>query len=139
MRRMVAIQMGAAVLLAFLWAPFLHVHKAQHHENGPHGQGALPPHRNKIVIHPHLPVAPPAALGHDAQEADLSHANHDAEPLSIVALQAKYVSPLFPGLRVEGSVLLAPTLVLVTTAISDDPSAHDPPHLNLTIPRAPPA
>src|SRR2546426_36315 len=139
MRRMVAIQMGAAVLLAFLWAPFLPVHKALHHENGPHERGAPPPHGHKPATLPPPPVAAPAALGHDAQEADLSHANHDAEPLSIVALQAKYVSPLFPGLRVEGSVLLAPTLVLVTTAISDDPSAHDPPHLNLTIPRAPPA
>src|SRR5437870_8074018 len=89
MRRMVAIQMGAAVLLAFLWAPFLHVHKAQHHENGPHEHGGLPPHRHETVIHAHLPDAAPAALGHDAQEADLSHANHDAEPLSIVALQAK--------------------------------------------------
>lgn len=119
----------------FLAAPFLHVHQSGRHE-----QDRLGSHDHETVIHAHVPEALDAHHGRESEEANLSHGDHDAKPVTIfLTLQAKYLAPPFAGLQIESEVRLAPNPAVVATVLSEDhPSAHDPPHLDLTIPRAPP-
>lgn len=136
MRRLLTAPTTLAVLLMFFTAPFVHLH-----QNGRHGHGRLGSHGHETIIHAHLPEAAGADQGPGSEKPNLSDATHDGKPVTIfLTLQAKYIPLLFPGFHVEASARLAPNPIVVAAAISgDDPSTHDPPHLDLTIPRAPPA
>ena len=136
MRRAWAVQTILTVLLASIASPFLHIHPGARHEHS-----GLPAHEHKTVIHAHVPEAPISAREdqNEPEIADLSHAGHDAQPLSIKALQARAVFSFAPALRAERTVFPTSSPILVAIVPQDVPSAHDPPHLDLTIPRAPPA
>jgi hypothetical protein len=136
MRRMWAVGTSLAVLLMFLAAPFLHLH-----QNSPHEHGGAGAHSHEAILHAHLPQGDSPNHEQDAAGTGLSHASHEAKPASLVAvLEANSAPALPPGSYLGSRVQPAPQPVVMARMIPDDqPSAHDPPSLDLTSPRAPPA
>lgn len=135
MRRAWAAQTILTVLLAFVGAPLLHVHMAEKH-----GHDGWPVHRHETVIHAHLPdahVVPSSAGYHDAE---LSHTSHGAEPLEVFAVVPNDASLLAPPFVLASRMELVPAAVSVERPfLQSAPRTHDPPLLDPSIPRAPPA
>ena len=135
MRRAWTAQTILAFLLAFVGAPFLHLHLTErpgHHDHAVHDHGA--------VIHAHLPEADarPAETRHHSGE--LSHASHAAKPLNVFAVVPSEAPILALPFLVEARAELVPAFISSeSVAPRFTPRTHDPPLLDATTPRAPPA
>lgn len=126
MRYPTSFLLNVALLLSFLQAPSLHVHA---HEATRRHVGTF--------FHTHFGHhgVPPASS--QAEWRDLSP-DEDAQFLSWVSKTASDNGPV-PVVLVDSTVILhAPVLTEWQTTILR-PRAHDPPSLNATPPRAPPA
>lgn len=135
MRRIWATQTSLAVLLAFMTAPFLHLHAAEKH-----GREGQPVHEHETVIHAHLSGADVAPTETRHHEAGLSHFNHDAKPLSVFAVVPNGTPLLALPFLVPARIELVPATVSIERSILQSaPRINDPPPLDLTSPRAPPA
>ena len=136
MRRAWAAQTILTVLLAFIGAPLLHFHLAEQHD-GSDGQLTR---GHETIVHAHLPegdVAPDATGGHDAE---LSHASHDAKPLEVFAVVPNNASVLSLPFLAASRIELAPAPISVERlALQSVTRTHDPPLLDSTGSRAPPA
>jgi hypothetical protein len=132
MRRSLAAQTGLAVLLWFFAAPFLHLHAADSDDHDHEEAG----HSHRAIVHFHMP-------DHHAtgQGSALSAPDEDEKPLDSFAIVQKHAS---------FSLLIFPCVLRIETwqasldwrgevAIPSIPRAHDPPALETTNPRAPPA
>ena len=134
MRRAWAAQTSLAVLLAFITAPFLHLHAAGKHE---HGQ---PAHEHEATIHAHLPDADAALAESQHHDAEFSHASHSARPLEVFAVVPNGASPLSLPFLIAVRIDMAPAPVSVERLVLQSaPRTHDPPLLDPAGPRAPPA
>ena len=133
MRRTFAAHTGLAVLLAFFAAPFLHLHTA---ETGDDHHDDLAGHANEAIIHVHLPDSHPAE--HD--DANLSQPEEHGLSLSVFAVVVKERAlpdlPFLLAARLEAEPPAACAEPFVLLCPS---RGHDPPTLETTQPRAPPA
>jgi len=133
MRRTLAIHTGLAFLLAFFGAPFLHLHTAVAEEDHHHGRAAR---AHGAIVHAHFPDAQAAEHG----DADVSPAEEHEFSLNVFAVMLK--QPALPDLpfliaaRIEAQPLVASAARIV---LQFAPHTHDPPLLEATNPRAPPA
>jgi len=135
MRRAWAAQTILTVLLAFIGAPLLHLHTAEKHE---HDGRATREH--ETTVHAHLPEADAAPAESHHHDAELSHASHSARPLEVFAIVPNAAPvPALPFL-VAARIELVPTTVSIEhSVLQSAPRTHDPPLLDPTGPRAPPA
>src|SRR5580692_8455611 len=127
MRRTVAIETSLALLLAFFFAPFQHVH------TGPEGD-----HADAGEIHAHffLPHTVAHALPgvHIEAEDDDDHAH--AKSLDTFTLVLPDGLPLY--LPSRAPVQAADPAEQVAPIAAVEERAHDPPSLDNSTPRAPP-
>jgi hypothetical protein len=130
MRCIAALQTCLALLLAFLLAPFQHVHAAQ-------GSGA--DHDHSTIIHAHFYETLPARAEQDGpQVADFDDDDHatarslDTFTLVITASLSPFVPSLGPSLLFVPSETVEPVEVV-------EQRGHDPPCVDRSIPRAPPS
>ncbi|MDP9169169.1 MAG: hypothetical protein M3N54_01015, partial [Acidobacteriota bacterium] len=122
MRRALAIETCLAVVLAFLFAPFQHVHTGNDHADGDHHH-----HAEAGVMHAHFFVAPvhhaqAQGIGIDADDDD----DH-AHALSIDTFTPK--QPSFTSLSLPSRSLLvafAPDRTIDPVEIIEE-RGHDPP------------
>jgi hypothetical protein len=135
MRHAWAVETILTVLLAFVGAPFLHLHVAEQHE---HGGG--PAHSHQAVVHAHFPDWFPALNSADQHDPGLSHAEHEAKPLEFLANISRGASVLTLNfLHAERSGALPSVELFPGMILPFAPRTHDPPPLDLSGPRAPPA
>ena len=135
MRRIWTGQTSLVVLLAFFGMPFLHLHTV-----GQPADGGRLPLRHDVVIHAHLPDAHVAQSEVGGHNAELSHPGHDAKPLSIFAVVPSDAQILaLPFLAAARTELVPASVSAERIAPQIAPPTHDPPLLNRTSPRAPPA
>lgn len=135
MRRSLAGQTSLAVLLAFISAPFLHLHAAGKHEHD--GQSA---HEHETIIHAHLAEADATSAQTLHHDAELSLASHDAKTLGVFAVVPRNASRLPLPFLIEARIELLPACVFIERfVLQSAPRTHDPPLLDPSIPRAPPA
>jgi len=133
MRRTLAAPTGLAVFLAFFAAPFLHLHTAEaddHHHDEPaeHVRGA--------IVHVHLPDGHAA----DHHNADLTLPKEHELSLSVFAVVVKQRAlPALPVLLAARAEAEPPVVSAEPFVLLCPPRAHDPPALDSTQPRAPPA
>jgi len=80
----------------------------------------------------------PSSPGHP--DAELSHTNHDAKPLEVLAIGPNDALLLAPPFLVAVQIGLVPAPVSIERSVLQSaPRTHDPPFLDLTNRRAPPA
>lgn len=133
MRRALAAHTGLAFLLAFFGSPFLHLHTAEVRDDHHDGRAAR---GHGAIVHAHFPDA--QAAGHG--DADVSPAEEHEFSLNVFAVILK--PPALPDLpfliaaRIEAQPLAASAARIV---LQFTPHTHDPPPLDATNPRAPPA
>jgi hypothetical protein len=129
MRCIAALQTCLALLLAFLLAPFQHVHAAQGSGTG---------HDHSTIIHAHFYEILPARAEHDRAQVDDSDDDHatawslDTFTLVIPASLSPFVPSLGPSLLFVPSETFEPVEVV-------EQRGHDPPCIDRSIPRAPPS
>ena len=123
-RFVVSILLNVVMLLAFMQAPSLHVHA--HEATERHAAS---------FIHTHLPhVEAPLSDREEWQDLD---PDDDAQFLSWVSFRPSYEG-LAPLILIASNVILPAPVVGKWHSAVLRPSAHDPPALNATTPRAPP-
>jgi hypothetical protein len=132
MRRVTALPVCAALLLALCIAPFQHVHLAV---NNP-GHGHVHDVESAIVhVHFGSTSLPPDALGTlRVTDSDAEHAQ------SLDTFTALAQSVVFLFFYPEShSLVLSPLQFSAAVVEAIEPKAHDPPVTGFSIPRAPPA
>jgi len=118
-----------ALLLAFLLAPFQHVHAAQ---------SSGTDHDHSTLIHAHFYAAPPALGESHGPQLDHSDDDHatarslDTFTLVITASLSPFVPSLGPSPLSVPSKTFEPVDVV-------EQRGHDPPRIDRSIPRAPPS
>lgn len=131
MRCIVTLQTCFALLLAFILAPFQHVHPG-------HGAGADSDHAG--IIHAHffsIPVAQegshaPGLTGPDDDDDHAAVWSVDSFTLVLTSGFAPFVPTRGPEIRVALSEVQQPITFI-------EERGHDPPYVHPSIPRAPPA
>ena len=132
MRRMAAIQACVALALGFLQAPLLHLHESQHHEHDIAGH-----HGHSAIVHVHPPHHPALVGKHSEDEFELSHEDHEATQLSVLALKQDPQPRLpFQGITQDAIFPVYSHPIPVERGVV--PRGHDPPLLGSSGPRAPP-
>jgi hypothetical protein len=133
MRRALAAQTGLAVLLWFFAAPFFHLHAAdpdgrRHHQEVGHDHDA--------IVHFHMPEHHGAGAG-----VDVSSPGEDEKPLdSFAIVQECGPSQPLPFVSAERVQLARPAPALAEhVVVQYRPDVPDPPALDASNPRAPPA
>ena len=121
---LVSILLNVALLLAFMQAPSLHVHAHEATER-----------HVATFLHTHLAHVEAPLSGHP-EWRDLDP-DDDAQFLSWVSM-APSDEGLVPVILVSSNVILPAPVVSEWQTMTLRPSAHDPPALNATTPRAPP-
>jgi hypothetical protein len=127
MRVAAAIETSLAVLLAFLVAPFQHVH--QHHPGDP-DSGEM--HAHFFVVHAHEHRAPHGGIGIDDDDDDHAH----VRPVDTY-------TPVLPGAPPVFLPSLSPVIPVPQTRTAPpmrrvEPRANGPPAERPSAPRAPP-
>src|SRR5258708_4766215 len=133
MRCFAALQTCLALLLAFLLAPFQHVHT---------GQGSGPEHDHAGLIHAHFYThfegVPASRAEHRGQEID-DPADAHAAAWSLDTFTLVLTAGLAPFVLPQGpAVLFVPSKTLQPAAVVEE-RGHDPPTFDRSIPRAPPS
>ncbi|MGA2713872.1 MAG: hypothetical protein ABSG41_12265 [Bryobacteraceae bacterium] len=132
MRRTVAIETSLALLLAFFFAPFQHVHTGpdgDHAEAGEIHAHFFLPHAASHSTTPGVPVG----VGIDADDDD-DHAH--AQSLDTFTLVLPGGLPLYLPSRAPAIAIIPAETVAPIAAVEE--RAHDPPCLDNSTPRAPP-
>jgi hypothetical protein len=129
MRCIVALQTCLALLLAFLLAPFQHVHAAQ---------GSGTDHDHSTIIHAHFYETLPARVERDGPQVDDFDDDHaTARSLDTFTLViTASLSPFVPSLGL--ALLFVPSETFHPVEVVEQ-RGHDPPCLDRSIPRAPPS
>jgi len=135
MRRIWAGQTSLVVLLAFFGMPFLHLHTV-----GQPADGGRLPLCHDVVIHAHLPDAHVAHSEVGGHNTELSHPGHDAKPLNVFAVGPNS-SPvlMLPFLTAERAELVRTSISVEGVIPEFTWATHDPPLIDKSGPRAPPA
>jgi hypothetical protein len=129
MRRIAALQTCIALLAAFLLAPFQHVHTGQDHDHS----GLIHAHFYHFHVADHSVDEP-----HGVQIADFDDDDHadarslDTYTIEIAAALAPFVLSRGPALAFVPSETFQPVEIV-------EERGHDPPCIDRSIPRAPPA
>lgn len=129
MRCIAALQTCVALLLAFLLAPFQHVHAAD---------GSGTDHDHSTIIHAHFYEALAERAEQQGPQVDHSDGDHatarslDTFTLVISASLSPFAPSLGPCLLFVPSETFQPVEVV-------EQRGHDPPCLDQSIPRAPPS
>ena len=133
MRCFAALQTCVALLLAFLLAPFQHVHT---------GHGSGPEHEHSGLIHAHFYThfnsVPASRAAHHGQEIDDTDDDH-AAAWSLDTFTLVLTAGLSPFVLPQGStVSFVPSETFQPVALVEE-RGHDPPSRDRSIPRAPPS
>jgi hypothetical protein len=133
MRRFAAVQTCLTLLLAFLLAPFQHVHT---------GRGSGPEHDHAGLIHAHFYMhfesVPASGAERHSQEIDDADDDHaaawslDTFTLVLTAGLSPFVLPQEPAPDFVPSETFQPVALV-------EERGHSPPPLDRSIPRAPPS
>jgi len=127
-RRILALQTGLALAVAFLLAPFQHVHSAQDHDD----------HDHATLIHSHFyapPPEPPVQGGPWFTDSDDDHATAwSLDNFTVVPAAGPFL--FLPAGAPLLDLLPPPSFVPVDDV---EQRGHDPPDLKNFNPRAPPA
>jgi hypothetical protein len=119
MRRTVTIETGLAVLLAFFFAPFQHIHS---------GSGEVHSH----FIHSGSPSHPAGVHLEADDDDDHAHAR------SLDTFMPVIPGGLIPWTPARAAVVSVVPTVMSAPAETVEERAHDPPHVNHLSPRGPP-
>jgi hypothetical protein len=133
MRYLAALQTCLALLLAFVLAPFQHVHT---------GHGSGPDHDHSGLIHAHFYThfvsVPASRTDHRGQEIDDTDDDH-AAAWSLDTFTLVLTAGLSPFALPQGpAVLFVPSQTFQPVAVVEE-RGHDPPSFDRSIPRAPPS
>ncbi len=132
MRRVAMLPVCLALLVAFLMAPYQHVHVAPGHQ-----EGAGHDREGTAVIHTHFDAeSAPISRNGGATFQD-SHGDHASRALDTFTTmpQAGFSEFLPPESRIP---FFAPADLFVGVIEVTEPCGHDPPLLEFSIPRGPP-
>lgn len=132
MRRVAIFPAILALLLAFLMAPYQHVHLATDDR-----EGADHDHDDAAVVHVHFyAVTVPINRNGEASLED-SHGGHVSRSLDTFTTMPQ--AGLSAFVQPESRIFLFPPAVLVVRFVEvTEPCGHDPPFLKSSVPRAPP-
>ena len=130
MRRLSLLSVSLALFLAFLMAPYQHVHlAASHSENADH-------HHDDTVVHTHFYSASVPTSRNSGASLNDSDGDH-ARSLDTFTTTPQAGFPAF--MQPESRLLLfAAEDVFVGVVEVPEPRGHDPPSLEFSAPRAPP-
>lgn len=131
MRRLLLLPVSLALLLAFLMAPFQHVHlAANHREHADHD------HDDAAVVHTHFYAAPVPVSGNGGASLDDSDGDHARSLDTFTTMpQAGFPAFMQPQSRL---LIFVPEDFFVGVVEATKPRGHDPPSLEFSTPRAPP-
>jgi hypothetical protein len=132
MRRLLSLSVSPALLLAFLMAPYQHVHSA-----ASHSQNANHHHHDDAVVHTHFYTVSVPTNRNSGTSLDDSDGHH-ARSLDTFTTIPQAGFPAFT--RPESRLLVfALEDVFAGFVEVTEPRGHDPPALEFSAPRAPPA
>jgi hypothetical protein len=123
----VALQISVAVLLAFMLAPFTHLHAASHHDHD----------ADSPVIHSHAESHSVAATARHGTELSAEDDHGNAKQLRLFQPNIQ-VPPVLPALVAERAVHDPATLIEGPAFVPAE-RAHSPPLSLAVSPRSPPA
>lgn len=130
MRRLSLLSVCLALFLAFLMAPYQHVHlAASHSDNADH-------HHDDAVVHTHFYAASIPTSRNTGASLDDPDGDHARSLDTFTTMpQAGFPGFVQPESRL---LLLAAKDVFVGVVEVTEPRGHDPPSLEFSAPRAPP-
>ena len=132
MRRLMSMQVSLALVMAFLLAPFLHLHDAARHEHGATGL-----HEHPAIVHTHPVGSSPSTDHHNRKGIEAPEAEHEASPLAIFNFTQE-APPALP-FDIEQENLQPDTPKQKSFAFcSSTTRTHDPPLVEAWTPRGPP-
>ena len=124
MRRLAALYTFASLLIALVYAPQFHIHEFDDHGGAP-------------LLHVHFPELEES---HHGSEPDIESSHSHDRAQSIDFLTSTITAPAIRLFVAPNTLLLMPRLEPQRPVSSvDKPRAHDPPALDRSIPRSPPA
>jgi len=132
MRRVAMLPVTVSLLLAFLMAPYQHVHlAASHREDADHD------HDDAAVVHAHfyaesVPVS--RNRGSNLKDSRGDHGSLSLDTFTPIP-QAGLLGFVLPESRI---LLFRPADLPVGAIEFTEPCGHDPPFLDFSVPRAPP-
>ena len=132
MRRVAVLPVGLALLMAFLMAPYQHVHLAPNHrEDTDHDDAAA-------VVHIHFYAVSVPVNRNGKTNLDDSDGDHGSKSLDTFTPMppAGLLAFALPESRF---LLFRPADLAVVVVEITEPCSHDPPFLDFPIPRGPPA
>lgn len=130
MRRMVTLPVCFALLMALCMAPFQHVHLAMGHSGLDHDT-------EFAIVHIHFGTIPVLRGAPDSSRITESDAEH-AQALDTFTAIAQAV--VFLAIVPESDALvLSPPQLSAGIVEAVEPRGHDPPIVDVSVPRAPPA
>jgi hypothetical protein len=130
MRRLSLLSVSLALFLAFLIAPYQHVHMAaSHSENADH-------HHDDAVVHTHFYGASVPTRQNSGASLDESDGDHARSLDTFTTIpQAGFPASMRPQSRL---LIFVPEDLFVGVVEATEPRGHDPPSLEFSAPRAPP-
>jgi hypothetical protein len=135
MRRISVLSVSLAVLVAFLIAPYRHVHLATGHEQSADHKHY---HDDDIVVHAHFYAESAPASRNGATSVNDSDRNHVVRSLEVFTPMPQAGFYAF-GLPEWLIFLSRPADLLASLVEATEPCGHDPPSLEFSPPRGPPA
>ena len=124
MRRLAALYTFASLLIALVYAPQFHIHESDEHGGGP-------------LLHVHFPELEESHHG-TGPDLESNHSHHRAQ--SIDFLTSTITSIVIQLFVAPNAPLLMPRLENQGPRLSVEiPRTHDPPAVDRSIPRSPPA
>jgi hypothetical protein len=132
MRRSIALSVILALLLALCRAPFFHLHEGKDHSADEPGH-----HHLALISHTHLGSFP--ASSHHCGETSVGawQASRNAQPIDLLVLERE--SSLSLPVQIEQVAFHVPLILTGLTIYEPAPRTHDPPVVDSSIPRSPPA
>ena len=132
MRRLVALSVIFALVLALCRAPFFHLHEGRDH--GPNEPGH---HNLSLVSHIHLRPFLDSSNHSGETSVGVRHVDRNAQPVDILLFEQE--TPHSLPVQVEQVAFCSPLLPSGLTIYELTPRIHDPPWAHPSIPRSPPA
>jgi GrpB-like predicted nucleotidyltransferase (UPF0157 family) len=131
MRRLIALSVILALLLALCRAPFFHLHEGKDHS------ADEPGHHLALISHTHL--GPSSASSHHYGETSVDgwQASRNVQAIDILVLEEEPL-PSLP-IQTEQPAFCCQLIPTGLTIYELTPRTHDPPVVDSSIPRSPPA
>jgi len=133
MRRVAVPSVSLALMLAFLMAPFQHIHLAARHDwETDHD------HDDPAIVHAHFYAETVPVNRNTGSNLKDSHGEHASQSLDTFTPipQAGLIALVLPQSRI---LLFRLADLLVGVVEVTESRSHDPPFIDFSIPRAPPA